>query len=67
MKKASMEYKRVLPPNVLFTGLLGFGVTFILWFTKGISIPWALSFGIVFLIMIVGSFWSMDVFSRRNL
>ncbi len=53
--------KRVLPQSVLSTGLVGFIACFFLGLYRTIPLPWATAFGIVFLIMIIGSFVSLSI------
>ena len=52
--------KVTLSPDFLATGLIGFTVCFFLGLYNAIPVSWATAFGIVFLLMIIASFMSME-------
>ncbi len=51
--------KTMLPQSFLLTGLLGFLFVAIYGYFDRIPLPWAVAFGLVFLLMIIASFVSM--------
>jgi len=51
--------KTMLPQSFLLTGLLGFIAVAIYGYFEKLALPWAVAFGLVFLLMIIASFVSM--------
>ena len=49
-----------LPQSFLFTGLIGFLVVAVYGYYGSLTLPWAVAFGVVFLLMMIASFASIS-------